>query len=100
MNDLERLQMKIIGIDRQELLITICKNIKKFRLERYVEYKQQNPNKSLNPFTTENIAALLNYNHNHYKRFESDTDSTINIGIDKLVKLSIILNKSLDDFIK
>ena len=100
MNDLEKLRIQIAGIDKTKLLINVCKNIKKFRIEKYNEYKIKNPNSSLNPYTTDSIAALLNYNHNHYKRFESDNDSTINIGFDKLVKLSIILEKPLDEFIK
>ena len=52
---------------------TICKNIKKYRLEKYNEFKLCNLSK-LNPYSTENIAALLGYNHNHDKRYESDND--------------------------
>ena len=57
-------------------------------------------NYSINPYSSENIAELLDYNHNHYKRFESENDSTKRIPFDKLVKLSVILEKDLDDFIK
>lgn len=98
--DFEKLQNMVSVIDKEELYITICKNIKKFRLQRYNEFKNQNSQNTINPFSSENIAALLDYNHNHYKRFESDSDSTKMIPLEKVVKLSIILDKSLDDFIK
>lgn len=98
--DFELLQEKVSTIDKKELYTTICKNIKKYRLERYNEFKKQKQKNTINPFTSENIAALLNYNHNHYKRFESETDSTKMIPFDKLVKLALILNKNIDDFLK
>lgn len=94
------LQEKVSNLDKAMLYIKICKNIKKFRLEKYKEFKYSENNNSINPYSTENIAALLDYNHNHYKRFESENDSTKQIPLDKLVKLSIILDKNLDDFIK
>lgn len=99
-SDFQRLQEIVSKVDRNEIYINICKNIKKFRLQRYKEFKNENSNNTINPYTTENIAALLDYNHNHYKRFESETDSTKEIPLEKIVKLSIILDKSLDEFIK
>lgn len=99
-SDFQKLQEIVSKVDRNELYINICKNIKKFRLEKYQEFKNENASNTINPYTTENIAALLDYNHNHYKRFESETDSTKEIPLEKIVKLSIILNKSLDEFIK
>lgn len=98
--DFEKLQDSVSKINKEELYTTICRNIKKYRLQRYNEFKNQNSQNTINPFSSENIAALLDYNHNHYKRFESETDSTKMIPLDKLVKLSIILDKSLEDFIK
>ncbi len=98
--DFEKLQNMLSVINKEELYITICMNIKKFRLQRYNEFKNKNLQNTINPFSSENIAALLDYNHNHYKRFESETDSTKMIPLEKLVKLSIILDKSIDDFIK
>lgn len=94
------LQEKVSNLDKNMLYIKICKNIKKFRLEKYKEFKSSENNSRINPYSTENIAALLDYNHNHYKRFESENDSTKQIPLDKLVKLSIILDKNLDEFIK
>lgn len=94
------LQEKVSNLDKNMLYIKICKNIKKIRLEKYKEFKSSENNSRINPYSTENIAALLDYNHNHYKRFESENDSTKQIPLDKLVKLSIILDKNLDEFIK
>lgn len=99
-NKFNELQEKTINIKLDDLYITICKNIKKYRLEKYQEFKNANSNNTINPYSTENIAALLDYNHNHYKRFESDTDSTKRIPLNKLVKLCVILDKKLDDFLK
>lgn len=96
----EDFQILLSNMDIDQIYKNICKNIKNFRLEKYNEFKLNNPNKSLNPFSTENISALLDYNHNHYKRFESETDSTKRIPLEKLLKLSIILNKKIDDFIQ
>lgn len=99
-NKFEELQEKTNNIELDDLYATICKNVKKYRLEKYQEFKNVNPYSAINPYSTENIAALLDYNHNHYKRFESDTDSTKRIPLNKLVKLSVILEKRLDDFLK
>lgn len=99
-NKFEELQEKTNNIELDDLYATICKNVKKYRLEKYQEFKKVNPYSAINPYSTENIAALLDYNHNHYKRFESDTDSTKRIPLNKLVKLSVILEKRLDDFLK
>lgn len=98
--DFEKLQSLVSVINKKDIYTTICKNIKKFRLQRYNEFKNQNSQNTINPFSSENIAALLDYNHNHYKRFESESDSTKMIPLEKIVKLSIILDKKLDDFIK
>lgn len=96
----EKLQSTMAKVNNDDLYKIICRNIKKFRLQRYYEFKAQNYKGAINPFSTENISALLDYNHNHYKRFESETDSTKRIPLDKLVRLSIILDKNIDDFIK
>lgn len=98
-SEFEKLQSKVAEIDKDKLYKDICKNIKKYRLEEYENFKNKKHKNNINPYSTENIAALLDYNHNHYKRFESETDSTKQIPLEKLVKLCIILNKNLDDFI-
>ena len=94
------LQEKVSNLDKDMLYVKICKNIKIFRLEKYKEFKKSNNYSRINPYSTENIAALLDYNHNHYKRFESENDSTKKIPLDKLIKLSIISDKNLEDFLK
>lgn len=99
-SNFQKLQDIVSKINNEELYTNICKNIKNFRLEKYNEFKMENSNNTINPYTTENIAALLDYNHNHYKRFESETDGTKRMPLEKIVKLSIILDKNLDDFIK
>lgn len=98
--DFEELKKIIASFNKEEMYTTICKNIKMFRLQRYNEFKKSNYYNTINPFSTENIAELLEYNHTHYKRFESENDSTKNIPLDKLVKLSIILNIKLEEFLK
>lgn len=98
--DFEKLQNMISTIRKEELYETICKNIKKFRLQRYNEFKNQNSQNTINSFLNENITTLLDYNHNHYKRFESKSDNTKMIPLEKIVKLSIILDKKINDFIK
>lgn len=99
-NKFEELQEKTSNIKLDDLYTTICQNMKKYRLQKYQEFKNSNLQNTINPYSTENIAALLDYNHNHYKRFESETDSTKRIPLNKLVKLAIILDKKIDDFLK
>ncbi|MBR1416285.1 MAG: hypothetical protein IJ572_00510 [Bacilli bacterium] len=97
--DIEKLRSKVLKIDKDELYINICKTIKKLRKERYNEFKKLNTSKSINPYTTESIAELLDYNHTHYKRFESETDATKQIPLEKIVKLALIFDVSIDEII-
>lgn len=96
----QELQEKIFNIDKTELYKKICKNIKRIRKEKYEQFKREYTNNTINPYSTENIAALLDYNHNHYKRFESDNDSTKRIPLEKLILLTIIFDTTLDELIK
>ncbi len=96
----QQLQDKIFKIDKKVLYQRICKNIKRIRLEKYEEFKKICNSNTINPYSTENIAALLDYNHNHYKRFESETDSTKRIPLEKLIYLTIIFDTTLDELIK
>ena len=100
LNNFEELQKYVSNITKDGTYTKLCKNIKKIRLERYNQFKEHEKNSTLNPFSTENISALLDYNHNHYKRFESENDSTKQMPLDKILKLSIILNVSIDDLLK
>ena len=43
---------------------------------------------------------MLDYNHTHYKRFESETDSIKQMPLDKIVKLSRILDTTIDELLK
>lgn len=96
----QELQEKIAKCNNDDLYYRICKNIKKIRKEKYKEFKKISSNSAINPYTTENIAALLDYNHTHYKRFESENDSTKKMPLKKIVLLSIILETSIEDLMK
>ena len=98
--DYQKLQEMVNKVNKEQMYKNICKNMKKYRLQRYEEFKNNNPKSSINPFTAENISALLDYNHTHYKRFESENDTTRRIPLDKLVKLSMILDVKIEDFLK
>ena len=100
LNSFEELQRKVSNISKYETYKKLCKNINKYRLERYKQFKEHEKNSTLNPYSTENISSLLDYNHNHYKRFESENDSTKQMPLDKILKLSIILNVSIDELLK
>ena len=78
----------------------ICKNMKKYRLELYNEYKKQyNRRKYDNPYSSINISEYLEINDIYYRRLESENDEHKFITIDRLIKLSLILNKTLEDFL-
>ena len=96
----KELQTKIAKSNNEDLYNRICRNIKKVRKEKYREFKKTSANNAINPYTTENIATLLNYNHTHYKRFESENDATKKIPLKKLVLISIILETSIEDLMK
>ena len=99
-SNFNELQKKVNAIDKKELYKRICKNIKKIRQQKYEEFKKLYKNDSINPYTTESIAELLDYNHTHYKRFESDNDSTKRIPLEKLILLSLIFDITIDELIK
>ena len=102
--DIDELRMKVSSVDKDELYVNICKNIKRIRKEKYNEFKKlvkdNKINKSINPYTTESIAELLDYNHTHYKRFESENDKTKMIPLDKIIKLALILDVDINEIIK
>lgn len=96
----QELQDKIEDINNDNLYNRICHNIKLRRIELYNKFKKEYKTNTINPYTTENIAALLDYSHTHYKRFESDNDKTKKIPLKKIVILSVILDISIDELIK
>ena len=77
----------------------ICENMRKFRKEKYDKFKQKNKGVE-NPYSVDNIAELLGISKVHYKRLENVNDKCKHINLDKLIRLSIIYEKSLDDFLK
>ncbi len=89
-------------LDSYEIRIKICRNIKKFRLELYNQYKTVNKGVegSENPYSTENISAYLGISKIHYKRLENENDKCKYITLDNLIKISYIFNKKLDDFLR
>lgn len=93
------LQDMVSRINNENIYFKICMNIKKIRLQKYQEFKNNYHDNTINPYSTENIADLLNYNHNHYKRFESANDKTKRIPLEKLICLATIFDMSLDDLI-
>lgn len=100
-SEYEKLQDKVSSIDSEdEFYFNICQNLKKFRLEKYNEFKSSDHGHDLNPYSSENMSALLGYSHTHYKRFESANDSTKKIPLSKLAKIAVILDRPIDDFIK
>lgn len=80
----------------------ICKNLRKFRLELYDKYKEYNKcaERYENPYSIENVAAYLNLSKTHFKRLENENDINKNITLCNLVKLSIIFDKDIADFLK
>ena len=97
--DWESIKNTCMNLNKDELNKRICENIKKFRLERYYSFKECcSHTPSLNPYSTQRIAELLNYSHNYYKRLESKNDKTKNIPKEKVFLLSIILDRDLKDF--
>lgn len=100
-SEYEKLQEKLASYKTdEEFYQNICRNLKKYRQEKYKEFKETNFDNEINPFTTENMAALLEYSHTHYKRFESANDSTKRIPLPKLYKISVILGRPMEDFLK
>ncbi len=77
----------------------ICLNMRKFRKEKYMEFKAKHKDDE-NPYSVDNISALLGISKVHYKRLENVNDKCKYINLDKLIILSIIYDKSLDEFLK
>ena len=78
----------------------ICKNLKKIRLELYNKYKiEYKKIGSDNPYSSSNVADYLNISEVYYRRLESPNDKYKHINVDKLIRLSIIFNVSINDFI-
>ena len=88
-------------INYKDLKKIICRNMKKYRLELYNQYKKQynKRRKYDNPYSTANISDYLEISDIYYRRLESEKDQYKHITMDRLIKLSIVLNKNLEDFL-
>ena len=97
---LESYQMVEIAekIKEKEMLKVLAKNLKKYRLSLYEQYKKLDK-KTDNPYSSENIATLLDISRRHYKRLENPNYITKNISIEKILILSEVYNIPLEDFI-
>ena len=96
----QELQKKINTIDTFDAYKKICHNIKLIRKQKYKEFKIICNSNTINPYSTENLAALLGYNHTYYKRFESDKDSTKKIPFEKLLIIITVFDITFDDLLK
>lgn len=98
---LESYQMVEIAeeIKDKKLLKVLSNNLKKYRLLLYDQYKQLDK-KVDNPYSSENIASLLDISRRHYKRLENPNSITKNISIEKLLILSEVYKIPLEDFFK
>ncbi len=65
--------------------MTICKNIKKFRKEKKIRLMD--------------LAEVLDVTPEYLKRIESPNDENKTCSLTLLYKLSLILDKKLDDFL-
>lgn len=98
---LESYQMVEIAekIRDKKILKLLAINLKKYRLSLYEQYKQQNKQVD-NPYSSENIASLLDISRRHYKRLENPNYITKNISIEKLFILSAVYKVPLEAFFK
>lgn len=96
-NNAYELYELIDKIDMNEIHKLICENMRKFRLEQYKEFKEINSQKE-NPFSVDNISELLGISKVQYKRLENKRDKSKKINLEKLIKLSVIYNKNIEEF--
>lgn len=89
----------LVDIDKDEINRTICKNMRESRTVNYEKFKLKHPHEE-NPYSVDNIASVLNISKVHYKRLENYNDKSKNITLYRLIMLSKIYNKKLDDFLK
>lgn len=90
------------SINSYHYRVIICRNIKKYRLELYNKYKtiHKGVEGTDNPYSTDNVSSYLKISKVHYKRIENDNDKCKYVSVDNLIKLSLIFDKKLDDFLR
>lgn len=86
-------------IKDKKLLKVLAENLERYRVSLYEKYKQSNKQMD-NPYSSENIASLLDISRRHYKRLENPNYITKNISIEKLLILSEVYDVPLEDFFK
>lgn len=98
---LESYQMVEIAekVKDRKLLKVLSYNLKKYRLSLYEQYKRLDKQVD-NPYSSENIATLLDISRRHYKRLENPNSITKNISVEKLLILSEVYKIPLEDFFK
>lgn len=96
----EYLQSKMDNFILSNYQATICKNIKQFRKELYNDYKYYYKSKNLkNPYSSQAISELLGISHEYYKRLES-YDKTKPISIKLFLKVVVLFDKNINDFLR
>ena len=94
------LKEKMISFNLSNYQATICKNIKRIRKELYDENKYYYKENNLkNPYSSQSIAELLGISHEYYKRLES-FDKTKPISIKIFLKVVVLFDKNIDEFLK
>jgi len=94
---LEMYQMLEISENIKKMNYTkiVSQNLRKYRLEFFNKYKMLHKNID-NPYSSENIAHILNISRRHYSRLENPNYINKNITIDKLLVLSRIYGITLE----
>ena len=77
----------------------LAENLRNIRLTYYQKYKSLKKGVN-NPYSTENIASLLNISKRHYTRIENPKYTSRNINLEKLLILSKVYNITIDKFFK
>ena len=92
---------EVDNLNVKEKRKTICKNIKRIRKDLYNNYKElyHGVEGIQNPYSTENVSSYLGISMVHYKRLENEKDTCKNITLDNLIKLSLIFDTNLQEFL-
>ncbi len=93
------LESQVSKVNVLDLDIVVRKNIKKYRKEKYQEFKRKNPYSTFNPFSCVNFADLLGYSEGYYRRLEGAWDKHITISMRTVVLASVIMDRKIGDFV-
>lgn len=96
----DELKKKMSNFNLSNYQATICKNIKNFRKDLCNKNKQYyKDNNLINPYSSQSIAELLGISYEYYKRLES-FDKSKPISIKLFLKVVVLLDKRVEDFLK